>query len=55
MPLIFKLTNFSPFREVDLLTPGAKDAFCFTSYVVMLAFWSPSTAGGFAFRFTICD
>ena len=30
-------------------------AFCFTSYVVMLAFWSPSTAPHFAFCLTSCD
>ena len=30
-------------------------AFCFTSSVMMLAFWSPSTAAHFALCFTSCD
>ena len=32
---------------------AAHFAFCFTSCVVMLAFWSPSTVALFAFCFTV--
>ena len=34
---------------------AAQFAFCFTSCVMMLAFWPPSTAANFAFCFTSCD
>ena len=34
---------------------AAHFAFCLTRCVVMLAFWSPSTATHFAFCFSICD
>ena len=34
---------------------AAHFAFCFTGYVVMLAFWLPSTAAHLAFCFTSCD
>ena len=34
---------------------SAHFVFCFTSCVVVLAFWSPSPAVHFAFCFTNCD
>ena len=38
---------------VMLASIAARFAFCFTNCVVMLAFWSPSTAAHFAFYFTV--
>ena len=34
---------------------AAHFAFCFTSCIAILAFWSPSIAAHFAFCFTSCD
>ena len=50
--------NAPPPTPLALRSPSsiaAHFAFCFTSCVVMLAFWSPSTAAHFAFCFTSSD